>query len=784
MDTEQKPEMAFYVGQVEAYDREAKTWESRSKKIVKRYRDQRGEGKPVSRFNILWSNVQTLHPALYDGVPTPNVDRRFEDDEEVNTTVAQILERSVSYFVKTNDFDDCMNQAVLDRLLPGRGTCWVRYVPNFKDTQVSGNEEVRGEGTQVTDDMMTGDEMPDQELYSEDVVLDYVHWQDFGHNVCRTWQENRMVWRKVFLSKKEIKERFPETCMVNGQFAVPMDAKALGKNDDDKSESASKGTIIELWDRVTKKVYWFNKNMEDFLDQQDDPLQLSGFYPCPKPVYATIANDSLIPTPDFFLYQDQAQELDMLTLRIEMLTRALKVVGVYDASAAGVQRMLSENSDNTLIPVEQWAMLSEKGGLKGVVDFFPINMVADVLVRLYESRNTIKQDIYEITGISDIVRGQTNANETATAQQIKGKFATLRLDNMQKDVSRFSRDCVRIMTEVIAAHFSIDTLKEVSGIRLLTQAEKQQAEQHLMLLQQYPQQAEAAKQMGMQPPPSPQQLPEHIGKLMKKPTWEEIESVLRENGARCFRIDIETDSTIKADQDAEKAARTEFLTAAGGFIQQAAQIQSPELQPLLMEMLEFGIKGFKVGRELETQFKVAKDALLSKSENPAPPPLNPVIEQAKAQMELKKAETEQSLMLKQKELEMTTKFKQEESIRNYQLKQAESQAHLQLKREELMANHELKKADLDASCQLASKKAMYDAKAKSPDLGLADDEFNEGPSPLTLFAQQMASQAEQTNSALIGIANGQQMMLDYLNKPKHLDVKRDSSGRMMSAEVR
>jgi len=758
MDTEieRKPELSFYVGNVEAYEREAKTWESRSKKIVKRYRDMRGDGKQVSRFNILWSNVQTLHPALYDGTPTPNVDRRFEDDEEVNTTVAQILERSATYFVKSNDFDDCMNQAVLDRLLPGRGTCWVRYVPNFKDIQIGGNEEIRAEGTQITDDTTIGDELQ-QELYSEDVVLDYVHWQDYGHNVCRTWQENRMVWRRVYLSKKEIKERFPETCMVNGQFAVPMDAKALGRKEDDTRESASKSTIYELWDRVTKKVYWFNKDMADFLDSQDDPLQLTGFYPCPKPLYATLANDTMIPTPDFFLYQDQANELDILTARIEMLTRALKVVGVYDASAAGVQRMLSENVDNKLIPVEQWAVFAEKGGLKGVVDYFPIEMVSNVLITLYESRNKIKQDIYEITGISDIVRGQTNAQETATAQQIKGKFATLRLDNMQKEVARFSRDCVRLMTEVIAEHFSLETLKEVSGVRLLTQAEKQQV--------QMAQQPQIDPMTGQPMPPKP--LPEHIEKLMKKPTWEEIEAVLRENGARCFRIDIETDSTIKADQDAEKAARTEFLTAAGGFIQQAAQIPVPELQPLLMQMLQFGVAGFKVGREMETEFKVTMDALKQKAEQPLEPQPDPAIEQAKAQMALKQQESEQTI----------------------ELKRMESQEMMALKKQESADSLRLKEMELIAKDKLENRKVTLDARTKAPDLAMVDDTMQEEgqASPVTMMMQQMAAQTEQTNQVLLALgkmqAQNTQEIIAAVTRPKKVEIK-DASGRVTkTAEV-
>lgn len=738
--------LAFWVEHVNTYERESKPWESRAKKIIKRYKSANNDlasADTKAQYNILWSNVQTLHPALYDGTPTPNVDRRFEDDEEVNTTVAQILERSASYFVKTNDFDDCMNQAVLDRLLAGRGTVWARYVPNFKDVQISGNEEVRGDGVQLTDDVETGDDV-DQELYSEDVVLDYVHWCDFGHSVARTWQEARAVWRKVYLSKKELEDRFGKKAK-----DVPLDAKALGKTEDDTSQAATKATIYELWDRVTKKAYWFHKDIEDFLDVQTDPLELSGFYPCPRPIFATLANDSLIPTPDYVLYQPQARELDTLTARIDMLTRALKVVGVYDSSAEGVQRMLSENVDNRLIPVEQWAVFAEKGGLKGVVDFMPIEMVANVLQGLYQARDKVKQDIYEITGISDIVRGATNANETATAQQIKGQFATLRLDNMQKEVARFSRDCVKLMTEIIAEHFSLETLKNVSGVRLLTQQEKMMAEQAMQMQQQFASLPPEQQQMAQ--PPAP--LPEHIQKMLKKPTWEEVEAVLRENGARCFRIDIETDSTIKADQEAEKAARSEFLTAAGGFIQQASQIQSPELQPLLMEMLEFGVRGFKVGRELETEFKVAKDALKAKSENPEPQQDPMAAEQMKLEAES---------VLEDKRLAANERIEAAKIQSNERIEQIKTQADV-------------------------GKHRMTVKASANPEVAMTDSDLNEGQSPLLALGQMMQMQSEQTNQALVAIAQmqaqNQAQLMEALTRQKTVNVRRDANGRMITAEV-
>jgi hypothetical protein len=640
-NTLKDPTLSYWCEQIAAYDKAARPWVERSRKIVKRYKDDRGEGeRKKARFNILWSNVQTLHPAIYASPPKPNVDRRYQDDDELGTLAAQTLERSASYFVQEDNFDDIMNQCVLDRLLPGRMTAWVRYVPNFVDAAVQGGEEVQGEGVQTTDDALTGDEAPPQELASESVVIDYVHWEDFGHNVARTWQEVRAVWRKVAMSRKEIKERFGDDVAQ----AVPMDGKEAGKDSDAEDKAQfTKATIYELWDRVTKKAYWLHKDMDKFLDVRDDPLRLSGFYPCPRPVYSTVANDSLIPTPDFLLYQDQAIELDTLTARIDALTKALKVVGVYDASAEGLERMLSENTDNKLIPVKSWAMLAEKGGLKSVVDFFPLDMVVMTLTQLYAARESVKQSIYEITGISDIVRGSTNASETATAQQIKGQFATLRLDNMQKEVARFSRDLVRIITEIVAEHFSLETMKKISGIKLLSEQEKQM----------YALQAQAAQQaqMGQQMQAPPPQMPEEVAELMGKPAWEQVEGLIRDDALRSFRIDIETDSTIKADQEAEKAARVEFLTAAGSFMQQAVQLP-PEAQPLAMQMLMFGVRGFKVGREMESEFRTALDKLRKRLENPQPPQPDPEIELKGKELGLKEQEMQSSAALKQQELQL------------------------------------------------------------------------------------------------------------------------------------
>jgi len=611
----QSGDKEYYLNTIMAYEKEARVWEDRVKKIVKRYRDERSVGtKDASRFNIFWSNVNILKPAAYDRPPNPNISRRFDEKDPVGKLAAEALERSVDYFVKEQIFDDVMKQVVLDRLLGGRASAWVRYVPHFRDAQIVGNEEVMGEGVQITDDVDI-EEAP-QEVYYEEVVVDYVHWQDYGHKIARTWEECDVTWRKAYLTRKELVERFGET-----GNAVPLDYTPKGKNDDKIPDDAKRATVYEIWDKGNEVVAWLHKDMPNLLDYREDPLSLKGFYCSPKPLFATLANDSLIPVPDYTQYQDQARELDNLTARIDALQKAIKVAGVYDASAPMLERILSEGVDNTLIAVDSWAAFASKGGLTGAIAFLPMQEIAATLLILYQTRDKVKQDLYEITGISDILRGQGVANETATAQQIKGQYAQLRLADLQKDVARFARDLVDLYAQIIANQFSIDTIKKISGMKLMTNMEKQQVQM--------------AMQMG-------QQIPLEVQELMMQPSWDDVEALLRDEPSRCFKISIETDSTIKADQDAEKQARTEFTAAVASFLQQAVAAP-PELLPLLGKILMFNIRAFKVAGELEDDFEQAIEGLQKKAANPPPPEgqkpdSSPQVAQIRAQSDMQIAQ--------------------------------------------------------------------------------------------------------------------------------------------------
>jgi len=581
-----------YVAEIDLYEKEFKPWEARGKKILKLYKDSDNTQGKRKRFNVLWSNVETLKPACYARDPQPVAERRFKDADPIGRTASEVLERCLSYTIDCQDFGQKMRQIVSDRLLPGRGVAWTRYEPT-----------ISGEGD-------------NEEVSYEQAIPDYVYWEDFGHNIARTWEEVWLVWRRVYLTRAKLVKRFGEVGKT-----IPLDYTPKGLKDEKTSEDIKKAAIYELWDKEDRLVGFLSKSHPKMIEQKPDPLELTNYFPCPRPLFSTLTTDSLQPTPDYALYQTQAQELEELTVRIDALQKGLKLVGVYDSSAAGLANILTAGYENKMVPVDNWAKFSEKGGLDGSVSFLPIKEVAETLVSLYEARDKAKEDLYEITGLADIIRGNSEPEETATAQQIKGRFAVLRISETQSDVQRFAKEWIRQLGEIIAEHFSLETIKAISGVKLLTDEEKQALEAKL--------QAQPA-QPG-QPPP---EIPPEIAEQLRQPTWEQVYALLSDQVLREFRIDIETDSTIRTDEDADREARTEFLTAAGTYIDKAslAMQQAPELAPLLGEMLMFGVRGHRSARSLEPAFEDA----MKKLGQPKPPQPDPELqkEQLKAQSAL------------------------------------------------------------------------------------------------------------------------------------------------------
>ena len=643
--------------QIMGYERSYKRWEARADRIVKKYKDDsRYDRNPNARFNILWSNVQTIQPAIFARLPRPDVSRRFRDNDPIGRVASMMLERALEFELEHyGDYKSAMNNAVLDRLLGGRGVSWVRYEPHIVGEESGEADGAPDDGFSVTEDSdeaetPEGMENENQErIEYECAPVDYVHWKDFGHTIARTWEEVTAVWRKVYMSRPALVERFGEEL----GYKIPLDTKPDDLKQSYKSDDGVyEALVYEYWCKETGKVYWLSKSLGKILDERDDPLGLENFWPCPKPLYSTLTTDSLEPIPDFVIYQDQARELDVLCDRIDGLINALKVRGVYDASNSELQRLFSEGENNTLIPVHNWMAFAEKQGMKGAIDLVDIAPFAAALAQCYQAMEQVKGQIYELMGIADIQRGQTDPNETLGAQIIKSNNASGRLKTMQHSVVDFATQLLSIKAQIICNHFTDDTLIQISG--------------------------------AMQLSPQDQALiPQAI-------------ALLRNQAAKNFRIEVTSDSMIYQDEQQEKQDRMQFLQAVGGFMTQAipASTANPELTPMLIEMLKFGVTAFKAGKQLEGIIDETADKFRNMAKAAEGQPKPPTPEQQKMQMQSQLEMQKMQMQAQLEQVKMQNQMQLEKAKQEYQAQENQLKFQLEEQRNAMDREMEVKVAQM------------------------------------------------------------------------------------------
>jgi hypothetical protein len=610
-------------------------WEKRGLKVVKRYRDERDAIEmPRMKFNILWSNIQVLFPALYGRQAKPEVSRRYMDQDPVGRLASTMLERVMEYeTTQFGDFDAAMSGAVQDRLLPGRGTAWIRYEPVIVNDrpEVEGVEQDESQVYNTVED-------PTERIDAAHSPIDYVYWSDFLHSPARTWDEVWWVARAVYMTKEEGVERFGD--VFNNVSLTSSNTDMDGKNPlTAKMTYDKKAMVYEIWNKRTAKVCWIAKGYPQALDERDDPLELEEFFPCPKPLMATTTTGTMIPVPDYCEYEDQAQELDNLTQRIYLLTKACKAVGVFNAEFKELARMFSEGVDNKLFPVTGWAAMSEKGGLKGAIDMMDTSQIIVTLRELYAAREQVKQSIYEIMGISDILRGSSKAQETLGAQQLKANFGSLRLRSSQGDVARFATDIFKLKAQIICKFYPPELIVEMSGVMNTPDGQD-------------PQMLQAAIQM------------------------------LSNSTIRDFHIAIEADSLAQIDEQAEKQGAQEAIQAIGLFLREAIPMiaQAPETLPMASEMLLFLVRRFRAGRGLESAVERAMKALQDKADQAKqqPPQQNPEMLQMQADQQAEQMKMQAQAQSEQIKIQAEAQLAQAQAQFDMQMQQARAQTEMQL----------------------------------------------------------------------------------------------------------
>lgn len=494
----------------------------------------------------------------------------------------------------------------------------------------------------------------ENKVLDEMVELEYVYWQDFLMGTARTWKQVPWVAKRLWLTKEKATKRFGKDVANKLQY-VARDATA--REMDTQAETAE---AWEIWDKESRTVYWYAEGFRDLLDIKADPLKLKGFFPCPRPLRAITNTRTLVPRALYSQYKSQAETLNVLTKRIRLLGEALRVVGLYDGAHVKLADILNPAAGNRMIAVDNWAMFAQNGGINGAVAWVPIDMVSKVLSELLQQREICKAEIYEITGFSDIVRGVSKASETLGAQNLKANWAAARVKRMQAEVQRFARDLLALAGEVIAEHCDESTIAIFSGLEI----------------------------------PTGEQIANDPNAQKTLDTFKAACKLLKTELLRVSRIDIETDSTLMADDAVEREDRAKFLAAAGAFLQQAvpAAEMTPELGPLLGSLLMFTVRSFPSARIIEQEFENFQRQMLQKGQQPQ----DQDKDGKKADAAVKQQELEHKSQNDQATLMLDTQKEQhrhDEKIAELALKEREvavkeaelavEQAKLQIEREKL-----------------------------------------------------------------------------------------------------
>lgn len=651
-----------WLGEISDSQEREKAFRKTGRKVNKIYEV---ETKEENQFNILYSNTETLLPALYNNQPRPVVERRFKDEDPLGKTASKVTERLLAFFIENDNreyepFSELMVQSVLEALLPGRGLVRFKYHADFEAVPPA------AEG-----------EKPGEKVSYETVCGEQISWDNILFGYSKTWQ--KLPWAAIehFMDKGELKENFPDIEISRVELTAkgakaPGEGEGDDKADDDKAPDMAQ--VFEIWDKKKRKVVFVSPGYKDGpLKETDDPLGLSGFFPFPEPLSFTKKVTGGAPIALYLFYEDQAKELNRITMRINKIVSAMKVRGFYNGNLGDLSRVL-EAGDNTLIATDKNGIGAQDiTNLSNEIWLMPLEKLIQVLQQLYVQRQQVKTVIYEITGISDILRGSSVASETATAQEIKNQWGTLRLKRGQKTVMRFVRDSLRIIAEIAVTKLSQETIAAMTGLQYPTNEQKAQGQQVIAQLQ----------ASGQQPPPQ-------LVQGLSMPSWEDILGLLKNDLTRDYRIDIETNSTVDAEATEDKANLTEFLNAISQFMNGVGPMVSEGIMPFeaAKAMLLAVTRRYRFGTEVED--------LIQQMTAPKPQG-DGQAEAAKAAGEQAKAKSEQEKMAMEGEL-----AKAEHAMR-----MEEMQAEGVLKRQELA----LKERELALKTEDLARKAEYNQQA-------------------------------------------------------------------------
>lgn len=498
---------------------------------------------------------------------------------------------------------------------------------------------------------------------------------------ARRWNKVTRLAFESSYSYREFKKKFGDVGLAK-----------ICKSDVDDHKDGKPIITFEYHDKFLREVRWFAETSEDFfqptemanindLEEVDEPESekrteeadgnldnsdlygLTGFFPCSAPLIINQSTDEFWPTPEYFQIMDITDDVNSIVTRMILLTKAIRCRFFFDASFPILQQLVSETGEGGGIGVPdlERILINNKGNLSTLVAYLPVDQMIEGLKNMYEAFQQRLEMFYNITGISDLIRGQTpqdGTQKTNGEKQLEAKFAVNRFEPYQRKVQEWIKDNYQLLMELALKMFSDQSLDEYITPQTLDKEDQQR----------------------------------YVAAL----------ELLRNNKRRRFRVDFETDSTIAINEQWKKKQAIELANTLTKALESTANIaeQHPELAATELKVLKHMIGEFSDGKLFIDEIQDSIEEVIQKVSQPKTPDFN----KDQADNELKQHELEINAQKDQYEFSMDDRF------RNFEL-QTKSQIEM------AKLNQKANKEHIDQ--QVAQLQIQIDQGASQEDMRLA-----------------------------------------------------------------
>lgn len=678
-----------------------------------------------TRFPLWWSCLKIRQPLCLARLPIP-VLKDTQGDDPLGRTACVIGERFMRSILKTFDALEEFQSSVDDFLVTNFG--WGRAF--YKKDECYEEEKIRLQMIEQQPQEPMLDEMgqpipqeplppifitPDgQEIPQEQVLEDDLgFYYKTGENVLieneevyfesgmycnlyvdpdvRKWNAITRLAFEYPYTKREFIKKFGKEAYTKLDFDVER------KKDQDECIK-----VYEYHDKFLKEVRWFAENSEEFFQpveiaslseevDNSDLYGLSNFFPVARPMIMNASTKEFWPTPEFFQVQDLIDDIHQIASRMTLLTKAIRVRFLFDSSVAELKQLVGETGEGggLGVPNLEQALMNAGGKLTNLVAYFPVQEMIQGLENMYKAFEQRLNSFYQVTGISDLIRGQsdTGVEKTYGERQMEGKFALNRIEPYQGKVQEWIKDNYQLLMEMGLKLFSDQTVDDYITPQTLDPEDKQR---YLPALE-----------------------------------------LLKSNKRRRFRVDFETDSTISINEQWKKKQAVELantLTKAMESVANVAQTQ-PELAGTELQVLKHMIGEFSDGKLFIDEIQDSIQQIIDKVNQPKPE--EPNTDMMKLQLENRKLDLEAQKFTATQQFEQIkletsqqleiAKMEREDRIKliETQIEQFKTQSAQQLEQLKIQSDAEKVRANLEKEYQ----KIGADISLAQQELALKRDEL-------------------------------------------------------------